>query len=327
MTEVTSDTRPALDRLRRARRVLIVSHRSPDGDAVGSSLAAAEIAEALGVAAEIVHGDPAPVNLRFLPGIERIALADALPDGFETRFDLALVLECPGLDRTGFDGLDRLPIVNLDHHLANDAYGEVNVVDPEAPAVGEMLLTMATAAGLTVTPAMATNLYAALVTDTGDFRYSNATPRAFAAAGQLVAAGAEPARIADALWDHQPARVVRLTAAVLATLELAFDGALALLHCDTDMLGAAGAGPEDTENLINHVRSIEGVEVAVLLKAFVPGRVRVSLRSRRDVDVQRVAARFGGGGHRNAAGCTLDGDLAGARSALLEALGPLLETR
>jgi phosphoesterase RecJ-like protein len=185
---------------------------------------------------------------------------------------------------------------------------------------------MAEAANATVTEAMAINLYVALVTDTGDFRYSNATARAFSAATRLVTAGARPAEIAEQLSEHTPARVVRLTAAVLATLELLADGRLAVITCDRAMLEAAAAFPEDTESLVNIPRSIEGVRVAVFFKAFRDGSVRASLRSRARVDVQSVARTFGGGGHRNAAGCTIPGNLPEARRALLERLLPVVES-
>ncbi len=326
MSEVTRDPGAAVARLRRAKRVLVTSHSAPDGDAVGSELGFAEFARALGVETVIVNRDPHPASLDFLPGLETIRVQRELPAGFEREFDLVATLECPDLDRPAFAGLDRLPILNVDHHLENALYGEVNVVDEDAPAVGEMVLAMAGAAGVAVTPSMATNLYAALVTDTGDFRYSNATPRAFEAAGRLVAAGARPAEIAEALWEQNPARVVRLTAAVLSTLELLADGRLAVITCDRAMLEATGAQPEDTENLINIPRAIQGVRVAVFLKALRDGAVRVSLRSRGDLDVQGVARRFGGGGHRNAAGCTLPGSLPDARRTLLDAVLPVVES-
>ena len=326
MSEATRDVGAALARLKRAKRALITSHSAPDGDALGSELGFAELARALDVGATIVNHDPHPASLGFLPGLETIRVQGELPGGFEREFDLAVLLECPGLDRPAFAGLERVPILNIDHHLENARYGEVNVVDEDAPAVGEMVLRMAEISGVGVTPRMATNLYAALVTDTGDFRYSNATPRAFEAGARLVAAGARPAEIAEALWEQNPARVVRLTATVLSTLEILAGGRLAVITCDRAMLEAAGARPEDTENLVNIPRSIEGVRVAVFLKAFKEGSVRASLRSRADVDVQSVARVFGGGGHRNAAGCTIPGTLAEARTALLNAVLPVVES-
>lgn len=327
MAEVTHDAQQALRFLQRARRIIITSHASPDGDSLGSALAMRQLAGALGLEGHVVQRDPHPASLGFLPGIEEVEVATGIPARDWAAFDLAVVLECPGITRPGLEGLQHMPILNIDHHLENERYGELNYLDEEAPAVGEMVLRMAESAGVPISSAMATCLYTALVTDTGDFRYSNATPRAFDAARRLVAAGAMPHVIADALWNQVPARIVRLSAEVLATLELHAGGRLAVITCDASMLARAGAQPEDTENLINTPRAIAGVEVAVLLKAFSPGVTRASVRSRGEVDVQKVAARFGGGGHRNAAGCTINLPVREARRALLDHLTPLLETR
>ncbi len=325
MGELTRDAGAAVAYLKGARRVLITSHSAPDGDAVGSELGVLWLAERLGVAARVINRDPHPASLAFLPSLERIEVAAELPAAYERDFDLGVILECPGLDRPGLAGLDRLPLLNIDHHLGNERYGVLDFVDEEAPAVGEMVLAMADAAALPLSAPAATALYTALVTDTGDFCYSNATPRAFAAAARLVTAGAAPHLIAEGLHEHVPARVIRLTGAVLGTLELLAGGRLAVITCDTAMLEANGAHREDTENLINIPRSIDGVQVAVMLKDFSPTGVRVSLRSRGTVDVQSVARTFGGGGHRSAAGCTIAGGLAEARRALLAALLPTLE--
>lgn len=326
MPEPTRDPNAALGLLTGVRRVLITSHAAPDGDALGSELGLAELLRSLAVDAVVCNRDPSPASLAFLPGIEDIQVRSCLPEGWPDGFDLVVVLECPGLDRPGLEELDRRPILNIDHHLGNELYGKVNYVDEEAPAVGEMIMRMAVAAGVAITGTMATSLYTALVTDTGDFRYSNATPRAFEAAGLLVSAGARPDSIADALWQHVPIRVLRLTAEVLTTLELLAAGRVAVITCDLAALQRAGARREDTENLINYPRSIDGVEVAVLFKTLDRDReeVRVSLRSRGAVDVQAVASHFGGGGHRNAAGCTIPGRLAQAREALLAALLPVV---
>ena len=155
MGELTSDAGAAVAFLKRAKRVLITSHSSPDGDAIGSELGMLELVERLGGTASIVNRDPHPASLAFLPGLDRITVAEQLPAGFASDFDLAVVLECPGLDRTGLDGLDGLPILNVDHHLANERYGVLDFVDEEAPAVGEMVLAMADAAGVPASPAMA----------------------------------------------------------------------------------------------------------------------------------------------------------------------------
>lgn len=307
--------------------MLVVSHTAPDGDALGSALGAVEIVHALGGSAVVLSHDQFPSSLAFLPGLDRVLVQTTMPRDWPNAYDLVLVLECPELHRTGFETkLGRRPILSIDHHVTTVPYGEVNYLDPKAPAVGEMLLRMADAAGVVVTPVMATCLYTALVTDTGDFRHSNSTPRAFAAAARLVEAGASPHQIAEGLWGHTPARVIRLKAATLSTLELLAGGRIAMISCDRAMLERTGAGPADTENLINIPRGIDGVEVAVLLKDFNPGAVRVSMRSRDRVDVQAVAARFGGGGHRAAAGCSVPGTLAEARETIVAALLHQVET-
>lgn len=320
-------SRQVAQALAKARLVLITSHRSPDGDALGSELALRELCQALGVEAVVVNRDPHPANLSFLPGLEVVQVTERVDPALLAKVDLVVFLECPGLDRPGFPELLAKPLVNVDHHLDNPHYGTVNFVDPEAPAVGEMLLSLADAAKVPISPSMATCLYTALVTDTGDFRYSNATVRAFTAAARLVAAGAQPAAIAEALSDHVPPRVVRLRALVLASLELLAEGQVAVITCTREMLAQAEARPEDTEDMINLVRGIRGVRVAVFFKAFAPGAVKVSLRSKGSINVQALAARFGGGGHLNAAGLTFSGELSAARDAILPEVVALLEVR
>lgn len=306
--------------LAKAGFVLITSHRSPDGDALGSELALAEMCQYLGVETTIVNRDPHPGSLGFLPGLSAVQVVPEVPAPLLAKADLAIFLECPGAERPGFPELLHKAVVNIDHHLDNPLYGAVNFVDPEAPAVGEMLLAVADAASIPLTKTMATCLYTALVTDTGDFRYSNATSRAFAAAQRLVEAGAEPPTIAEALNDHLPARVIRLQALVLATLELHAQGQVAVITCTSEMLQRAEAGPEDTEDMVNIPRTIDGVKVAVFFKAFAPQTVKVSLRAKGSLDVQKLAAAFGGGGHTSAAGLTFFGDLTSARNAILPAV-------
>ncbi len=315
----------AIAALRSAKRVLITSHASPDGDAIGSELALAELAENLGCAVVVANRDPAPANLSELPGLERIQLGPRLPAGFPGTFDLVAVLECPGLDRPGLDGLDRLPILNIDHHKANEGYGAVNWLDESAPAVGEMVWRMFAAAGVRPSSAAATNMMVALTTDTGDFRYDNATPRAFRAAAEMVEAGARPAEISEWVHAGRSAASVRLLGEALGTLELRVRGRLAVIHVGPDAFRRAGASPPDTDEIVNVPRSIAGVQVVAFLKQWQRDVVRVSLRSRGDVDVCAVASEHGGGGHTNAAGCTIAGDITAVREQLTSRLERLLE--
>lgn len=327
MGRLVTDPAPAVERLARARRVLVTSHASPDGDALGSELALLDLAAELGVAATAVNRDPAPSSLAEVPGLDRLVVSPILPEDFPNAYDLVVTLECPGLDRPGLEGLDRLPILNIDHHRANERYGELDYLDEEAPAAGEMVWRMFAAAGLRPGAATATAAFLALSTDTGDFRYSNATPRAFLAAAEMVAAGARPDVVAEWVHQRRSAASVRLLGAALATLELSCDGRLATLQVDPAAFRKTGATPADTDELIGVPRAIAGVRVAALFKQWEPGTVRVSLRSKGDLDVRAVAARHGGGGHANAAGCTLDGDLPEAAEPVERALRELLGGR
>ncbi len=315
-TEITE----AVELLRRATRALVTGHRRPDGDSLGSELALAELAERLGTDTFVVNHDRAPATLADLPGIEVAVVSPTLPPDFPNGFDLVVTLECPTLDRAGYDGLDRLPILNIDHHPANPRYGEVNYVDEAAPAAGEMVWRMFAAAGVVPSPAAATNAYVALATDTGDFRYSSATGRAFRSAAEMVEAGARPAAVAQWIHGRKSAPSVRLLGEALGTLRFEADGAIATIELDPAAFGRCEAQPEDTEEIVNHPRAIEGVKAVAFFKRWEPNVVRVSLRSTGSVDVRRVATGFGGGGHFNAAGCTVTGDIAGVREAVISAL-------
>jgi phosphoesterase RecJ-like protein len=325
MTDTVIDPGPAVERLRRSTRALVTCHRSPDGDALGSELALAELAAGLGVETVIINRDPTPSSLAALPGADGIVVADALPADFPAGFDLAVTMECPGLDRVGFEGLDRAPILNIDHHPANPHFGEVNYVEEAAPAVGEMVWRMFGSAGVAPSPDAAINCYVALSTDTGDFRYSNATPRAFRSAADMVAAGAEPARAADWVHGRRSLPSIRLLGEALRTLELSSNGRLATIAVDEGSFERCAAHPADSEDIINQPRSIAGVQAVAFFKQWEPDVVRVSLRSKEDLDVRRVAAIFGGGGHPNAAGCTINGEISDARRRVLDELAKMLE--
>ena len=324
MTTAAKSPKGALRKLRAASRVLLTCHRSPDGDAIGSALALAKLAEQTGVEAVIVNRDPTPANLALLPGADRILVGDKLPEDFPEAFDLVVTVECPGLDRTGFEGLTRVPILNIDHHPANPAYGAVNFVDEESPAVGEMVWRMYGEAGIWPSADTATNLLVALSTDTGDFRYSNATSRAFRAGAEMVDAGADPTQVADWVHGNRSLASARLMGEALQSLTLDCDGRLAVIAVDQESFRRAQAGPEDTEDIVTVPRAIAGVQAVAFFKQWEPGVVRVSLRSRGNVDVRSVAAMFGGGGHPNAAGCTVAGDLPEVKAKVSTAVAEIL---
>jgi phosphoesterase RecJ-like protein len=315
-----------LRRLRGADRIVISSHANPDGDAIGSELGLARVLAGLGKAVSIWNLDPTPPVYAPMPGSGRIHAGAEPPAGFPGRFDLAFVLECPTLDRTGLEAqLAALPLVNVDHHLGNQRYGAENWVDTEAPAVGVMVADLARALEVPLDADAASCLLLALVTDTGGFRFANATPAAFEAAARLVREGARVERVAQWVYESQPEGAVRLLGELLATLERHDGGRIATVHLTPEMFARAGASPGDSEGLIDTPRSIAGVEAVALFRRIGDGEWKVSLRSRGEVDVQRVALAEGGGGHKNAAGCRFRGALAEAEARFLAHLRRALE--
>ncbi|MEX2145925.1 MAG: bifunctional oligoribonuclease/PAP phosphatase NrnA [Candidatus Rokuibacteriota bacterium] len=296
-------------------RALMLGHVHPDADVLGTLLA-------LGLALDgrgwtVVYGGPhpAPGALDFLPGVERYRVLRSI----EGAFDVAVLTDCPNHDRTqGLIDQARAAcrtVVNIDHHPDNRRYGDVNWVDVSAAATGEMVYRLLVGLGVKLTAAMATNLFTAIHTDTGSFRYSNVTPETFRISAELVAAGAEPAVVSSALYERRAPDALGFLGAALSRIQVSDDGSLAWLALP------AGAVPEsfvESEDLVNYPRSIGSVRVACLLREL-GDSVKVSLRGKGDVDVNRIAARFGGGGHVNAAGCTIKGGLDGVLSDVLAA--------
>ena len=300
----------------RPGRALMLGHVHPDADVLGTLLATGLALEKAGWTVEYGGPHPAPASLEFLPGIERYVPLARL-DG---AFDLALLTDCPNPGRT--EGLiDQAraaagTVVNIDHHPDNRQYGHVNWVDPTAAATGEMVYALLTALPAPITADIATNLFTAVHTDTGSFRYSNVTPTTLHIAGALVAAGAEPAAVSNALYERRPPDALQHLGRALSLVQVTDDGRVAWLALP------AGTVPEsfvESEELVNYPRSLASARVACFLRE-IGATVKVSLRAKGDVDVQAVAARFGGGGHRNAAGCTLDGPLADATREVLAAV-------
>jgi phosphoesterase RecJ-like protein len=309
--------------LRNEDDFLVTAHQSPDADALGSLLAFGRICDQLGKRATLLCLDPVPDNLRFLPGLERL-----VPDLPSKRHDRLILLDCNTPDRVGPEFDAARPFARaavLDHHLTEQPFGDPAYVRPSAAATGEIVVELAAELGLSPDAAFATCAYTAIVGDTGGFRFSNTTPRILRMAADLVAAGASPQAIAAAFFGGVPERRVRLLADALAGLELHHDGRVAMLIIDQALLAKHGANRNDLEGFIDHARTIRGVEVAVQLREHAPGDWRASLRATGDVNVERVAAGFGGGGHKPAAGCPLKGDRDAVRAAMLQALGRALE--
>lgn len=321
MSTTTKAPEALLAKIRQGNRFLLTSHVSPDGDSIGSALGLARILRGMGKGAVIWCRDTVPAVYALLPGVDRIHTGEEAPAGYPEKFDAIVVLECPSLDRTGLDDkLTDLPILNIDHHLGNQHYGQVNWVDTAAPSVGEMVYRLAKSLNVTMTEDAANLLYLTIVTDTGGFRHSNATDIAFEACADLVRDGARPELVTRWIYENKPVAVLRLVAEMLRSLEIHDDGRIATVLVTTDMIEAAGADVSDTEGLIDYPRKIAGVEGVALLRERPDGKTKVSLRSRGEVDVEKVARAHQGGGHKNAAGFEMAGSPADNRTAVVEAL-------
>lgn len=324
MTRIETDPgacRRICEALLRYRRIVITSHMRPDGDSIGSSLALAWALKEIGTDARVVHRDRAPLQLADFPGIPEIEIGDAIPAGT----DAVVVLECGDLGRTGLSGFDGLPVINIDHHPGNAGYGEVQWFDGSASACGEMIFEIIAELGVPLTVDMATQLFVAVVTDTGSFRYPGVSPRTFSICARLLEAGADPVSVARKLFDSHTLGRLRLQAAVLQTLDVEAGGRLAMITLTDAALAASGGAPDETDGLINLPLGVKAIQAAVFFKEAEDGHWRVSLRSKGEIDVGRVARGFGGGGHKNASGCTLEGPLERVRARILERVVPEVE--
>jgi len=307
--------------LLRYRRIVVTSHMRPDGDAVGSSLALAWALRELGTDARVVHRDRPPVQFADFPGIADVEVGDAVPAGT----DAVVVLECGDLARTGLTGFDALPVINIDHHPGNTGYGDVHWFDRTYAACGEMVFEIIAELGVPLTADMATHLFMAVVTDTGSFRYPGVSPRTFTICARLLEAGADPVSTARRLFDSHTLGRLRLQGAVLRTLEVDASGRLAMLTLTDATLAASGGAPDETDGLINLPLGVRAIQAAVFFKEAEDGHWRVSLRSKGDIDVGRVARGFGGGGHKNASGCTLHGPLEDVRASILAQMARIFQ--
>jgi bifunctional oligoribonuclease and PAP phosphatase NrnA len=297
-------------------RFLLTSHARPDGDAIGSVLALAEVLDQLGRQVEVIFADPIPYIYRTLPNLHRIHETPSACDVDPNPNTPAILLECDGIARTGLLGLEGRTLINIDHHASGRAFASVNWIDEHACAVAAMIYRIALAAEVEITPSMATCLYTAILSDTGSFTYASTTTDTFAIAHDLALRGAHPSQIARDLYFSNPASKIRLLGAALSNFQC--DDTVAWTWVTSEDMERAGATAEDCEGVVNYLIGIVGVESAVFLRE-VPdtSQFRLSIRSKGKLDVAQVAEHFGGGGHRNASGCTIDGPLAVAIERIL----------
>lgn len=286
---------------------LITSHESPDGDAVGSSLALASFLRKIGKEVCVHLCDQVPDLYVFLPGVA--AIVHHIPD---RDFDVAFVQDIGEFSRAGeeFCNFKRIgSLINLDHHLGCDSFGDYNLIDPKAAATGVLVYRIISAFGYPMDRETALCLYASIITDTGSFRYSNANPEAFAIAGEMVGYGINAWDVAEKLYENQPRKRLELLAKCLHTLEVLKNGLAASVAVTLDMYAVTATDAELTDGFINYPRSIHGVEVAIFFRQLAERKYKIGFRSKGKVNVAGFAAQLGGGGHHNAAGCTVDGTL------------------
>lgn len=281
----------------------ITSHARPDGDSIGSQLALALALESLGKKVDIVNADPCPWPYTQLPGIDKIRVARSL----EGSYDGVFILECNNLERPGVSNLEHHTIINIDHHTKTRPFGHLNWLDSSAAAVGEMIYRLIRKLNIALNVEMASNLYVAILTDTGSFQFANTRAETFTIVHDLVASGADPGGLAQLIYHSQPLGKIRLLARLLTELKLDSSGKIAWITLTNRILEQTGASLQDTEGLINHPFSIDGVALVAFFREEAVERYRISLRSKGEFNVGEVAARFGGGGHKNAAGLLLKG--------------------
>lgn len=308
------DLQAVLHALRAGQRFLLSAHARPDGDAIGSMLALTLMLEQMGKEVTMVSCDGLPLIYHGLPYARRIARCTEVKGDY----DAVILLECDGIERSRLVGIEGRVLINIDHHLSGVRFAHVNWIDPSACAVAEMIYRLALAAQITITREIATCLYVAVLTDTGSFCYEGTDAETFMLAADLVRHGANPRALAEHVYFSNPFSKMSLLGAALSTLRR--DGRIAWLWVTHNDMLRTQAAEEDCEGVVNYAIGIAGVEAAVFLRELGNRRVRLSLRSKGRINVARLAEELGGGGHQNAAGCTVEGPLSEATTRVLPKL-------
>lgn len=304
------------------KKFLITSHVRLDGDALGSELALYLMLKDLGKEAVIWNQDPTPHQYRFLPASGHIV--HALDNIGE--YDVGFVLDCSELDRVGdisasIGGIRTL--INIDHHVSNDGFCPLKILDAHASSTGELLYRLMRTMRVKMTKDICTNLYAAILTDTGGFRYSSTHQETLRAAGDLVEGGADPQWISENIYESDPPVKLQLLTRVLETLTLDLETKTASLVVTKQHLRDTGAMMEHTEGFIDIPRTVKGIDIAMLYTQIGENSFKLSLRSKGKVNVEKIARKFGGGGHVNAAACRIEGNLDEIKRRVLEAVKEL----
>lgn len=311
-----------IDAIKNHKKFLITAHINLEGDSLGSQLAMKELLLGMGKTAFILDSDSVPEHYKFLPKTEEVSNnIDQVPD-----FDAVIVLDCPTLNRVGKvkDIIKKSGkfVINIDHHISNEKFGNINWVEANASSAGEMVYLLFKEAGAKLTKEVALSLYIAILTDTGSFNYDNTSSVTHEIAGELLGYGLDPAVVSESVYERRSIEDLKLLGLVLATIKINKKGNVAYLEVTKDMIKNTGADIAKSEGLINYARSLDKVKVAVLFKEDLKekNKVSVSFRSKGNgdtVDVNKIASIFGGGGHMRASGCVINASLEEAKKMVL----------
>ena len=309
-------------RIRDGRSFVVAAHASPDGDALGSTAAMGHILSALGKAFVLANESPVPAAYAWMP-----LPAPLFPAIGTADYDLAIVLDCGDAPRLGTlqEALDPARMAVIDHHLGNPGFGAVNWVDPARCATGEMVAFLARDLGVPLTGPLAEALYTALATDTGFFSFGSTTPECLEMVAEMLRGGLDIGAAGARIKNQWSVNRIRLWSEVLGGLRLLHDGQVGVIGISQAMFSRTGTSSEDCEGLINNALRVRGVEAAVLVRELPEGGVKFSLRSVGAVNIQTVAAAFGGGGHKNASGGRLALPLEAAGETLAAAAAKAVE--
>jgi bifunctional oligoribonuclease and PAP phosphatase NrnA len=299
----------------------ITTHVRPDGDGVASSLGLCWLLQSLGKNAEVIIRDVIPISYQQLPGAENIRQTAEV----DRNYDAVFVIECSDIARPGLKYLENYFTVNIDHHATSEHFGTVNWIDSTASAVGEMIYNLCKAIGGRVTKEIADCVYMALVADTGSFHYPNTTERTLKVASELVKVGVKPAQISEAVYNSYPWSRIELMRQVLATVRRSESGRIAWMRHSLEMSETSEATEGDNSGFVNIPLMAKEVEAVVYMREVQPNAYRVSLRSKGDINVAKICEKFGGGGHKNAAGCKVIGNWDERERELVEVLNETVD--
>ena len=315
--------REVIEQIYQYQTFLITSHIRPDGDALGSELALYYMLRSLGKETTVYNQDQTPFNYHFLPGSEDIVHTI----DHHKRYDAIIVVDCNGLERIGSDGLkfaQNKRLINIDHHIAYQKIFHFSYTDASASSAGELIYRLAMAMEIKITPPMAINLFTAIMTDTGRFCHKGTNKETFLAAGDLVACGADPQFIGEHVYESNPENKIHLLKRALETLRFDFEGKVGSMVIFQQDFTELNVKYEHSESFVDMTKEIRTVELSVFYTEIEPDLFKASFRSKRDINVEKIASSFGGGGHVNAASCYLEGPFTAAHERVLAAVRSVL---